>query len=287
MPIGSGKRTGDAVDAGTSLPTAGLTAEQLRLPNPARMYDYYLGGHHNLAIDREAADTATRIYPGFPLIMRANRAFMRRAVQFLVGQGIERFLDIGSGIPTVGNVHQIAQQANPDAQVVYVDIDPVAVAHSTAILRDNPGATIVGADMREPESILKHQAVQDLLRPGEPVALILAAVLHFIVDDEQARRVVFTLRDALPKDSYVVISHGTFEHLPPDVAEQVVRLYGSTSQPLRIRSRAEIAQFFDRLELVEPGLVLVPLWQPEDEGDLWRNTPERSSTFAGVARKTW
>lgn len=266
------------------LPVEGLTPEQLRVPSPARMYDYYLGGHHNLAVDREAAEKAVAIYPGFPLFMRANRAFLRRAVEFLVSQGIERFLDIGSGIPTVGNVHQIAQMARPTARVVYVDVDPVAVAHSTAMLRGNPTTSIIRRDMREPKTILSDPEVEALLAPGEPIGLILAFVLHFVADDEEAQRIVREFRDALPSGSYVVISHGTVEHLPAEILNQLVRLYATTSQPVRIRSRAEIERFFEGLELVEPGLVYVPLWRPEEPGDLLLDHPERSSGFAGVAR---
>lgn len=268
----------------TVLPLEGLTPEQLKVPNPARMYDYYLGGHHNLAVDREAAEKAMAIYPGFPLFMRANRAFLRRVVEFLVAQGIERILDLGSGIPTVGNVHETAQNANPNARIVYVDTDPVAVAHSTAMLRGNPRATIIERDMQEPESILAHPDVQALVAPGEPIGLILGFVLHFVVDDAEALRIVRVLRDAIPSGSYVVISHGTMEHLPPDILEQLVRLYGTTSQPVRIRSKAEIQLFFDGLEMVEPGLVYTPLWRPEEPGDLLLDHPERSSGFAGVGR---
>jgi len=275
----------EVADARAGLSSDGLTEEQAQLPNSARMYDYYLGGHHNLAIDRAAADRAVGIYPGFPLIMRVNRAFLRRAVQFLVGQGIERILDVGSGIPTVGNVHQIAQQANPNAEVVYVDIDPVAVAHSTPLLRDNLRATIFMGDLREPGVILEHPAVQRLLSAGERVALILAFVLHFVVDDQQALQIVRQLREALPGGSYVVISHGTAESLPQHILDQLVRLYSNTSQPVRIRTRAEIGQFFEGLELVEPGLVYVPLWRPEEAGDLLLDRPEESSGFAGVAHK--
>lgn len=256
-------------------------------PSAARMYDYFLGGHHNLAIDRVAAEAGSAIYPEFPLVMQANRAFLRRAVQFLAGQGIERFLDVGSGIPTVGNVHQVAQRATPAARVVYVDVDPVAVAHSAAILRDNPQATIIQADARTPQQILDHPAVQSLLDAGRPVALLLVFVLHFIVDDELAVRVVRALRDALPPGSYVVLSHGTVERLPAATRDQLLRLYAGTSQPVRPRSRAEIETYFEGLELVEPGLVYVPDWRPEEDGDLLRDRPAHSIGFAGVARKPW
>ena len=284
MP-GDKESTDGAPEAYTILPGAGLTDEEISIPSAARMYDYYLGGHHNLASDREAAEGAIAIYTDFPLVMRVNRAFLRRAVQFLVAQGVDRFLDIGSGIPTVGNVHQIAQQMNPSARVVYVDIDPVAVAHSAALLQDNAAATIIQADLRQPDAILDHPSVRDLLAARRPVGLILAYVLHFVVDDEDALAVVRTLRDALPPESYVVISHGTVEHMPADILEQLVRLYRTTSQPVRIRSRAEIERFFEGLELVEPGLVYVPLWRPEEGGDLLLDRPEQSSGFAGVALK--
>jgi hypothetical protein len=247
------------------------------------MYDYYLGGHHNLAIDRQAADEAIAIYPKFPLIMQANRAFLRRAVVYLAEQGIDRFLDIGSGIPTAGNVHQIAQQINPSAQVVYVDIDPVAVAHSTAVLRGVPNTSIIEADLRQPKTILEHPDVRDLLGDGQPVGLILAFVLHFVSDDALAQSVVRELCAALPPHSYAVISHGTAERMPADVFQQLVRLYRSTSQPVRIRSREEIERYFEGLELVSPGLVYVPLWRPEDDGDLLLDRPEISGGFGGVA----
>jgi len=278
--------TGDA-DTSQGLSTTGLTEAQLALPNAARMYDYYLGGHHNMAIDREAADRAISIYPGFSLVMRVNRAFLRRAVKYVVDQGVERLLDIGSGIPTVGSVHQVAQAANPHAQAVYVDVDSVVLAHSTAMLRGNPRAQIVRGDLRAPQSILNQPAVRDLLEPGKPVALILAFVLHFVVDDQQALGVVRTLRDALPSGSYVVLSHGTMEHLPPVILDQLVRLYSTTSQPVRIRTRQEIEAFFENLELVPPGVVFVPLWRPEDPADLLQDRQEESSGFAGVGRKTW
>jgi len=273
----------------TVLPTPSqvLTKDQLDRPSVARMYDYYLGGHHNFASDRAAAEAGIAIFPGFPLVMQANRAFLRRAVQFLVGQGIDQFLDIGSGIPTVGNVHQVAQLANPQTRVVYVDVDPIAVAHSTAMLQDNPRATIIEADARHPELILANPAVRSLLDSGKPVALILASVLHFVVDDDEAHRVVRVLRDALPPGSYVVISHGTVERIPANIIDQLIRLYTGTSHPVRVRSKAQIAAYFTGLDMVEPGLVYVPTWRPEESDDLLLDHPERSIGFAGIGRKPW
>jgi hypothetical protein len=182
-------------------------------------------------------------------------------------------------------VHQVAQALNPDAEVVYVDVDPVVLAHSTAMLVDTPAAQIIHGDLREPESILANPLVRDLLDTDQPVGLILAFVLHFVADDEQALHIVRTLRDALPTGSYLVLSHGTMESLPPAIFDQLVRLYSGTSQPVRIRTRAEIEQFFNGFELVEPGLVFVPLWRPEEPGDLLLDRPEEASGFAGVARK--
>ncbi len=264
---------------------SGLTDEAVQVPSAARMYDYYLGGHHNLAMDREAADRAIAIYPGLPLVMRVNRAFLRRAVRFLCAQGIDRFLDIGSGIPTVGNVHQIAEQARPGAQVVYADIDPVAVAHSAALLEGNPRASIIRADLREPEAILSHPDVKRLLATDRPVALILAFVLHFILDDEQVLRILARLRAALPSGSYVVISHGTTDAMPADVMQRLIRLYSGTSQPIKLRTHADVLRFFDGLEVLEPGLVFVSTWRPEDQRDLLLDRPELSVGFAGIGRK--
>ncbi len=254
-------------------------------PNAARMYDYFLGGYNNFEIDRKAAEQATAIWPDMPLVMQANRAFLRRAVRFLVGQGIEQFLDIGSGIPTVGSVHEVAQRANPDARVVYVDHEPVAVAHSKAILQDAPYATVIEADARQPEHILNHPEVGRLLDLGKPLALLLVSLLHFITDNEEAYRVVRVLRDAVAPGSYLVMVHGSYEGLTPEIAEQLHQLYMRTPTPVKTRSRAEIERFFDGFELVEPGLVYLPLWRPEGPDDLFLEQPERCSGFTGVGRK--
>src|SRR3954452_21918503 len=160
----------------------------LSRPSAARVYDYYLGGSHNLEVDRRMAREAISLWPDLPEIMQANRAFLRRAVSYLAGQGITQFLDIGSGIPTVGNVHEVAQRATPAARVVYVDIDPVAVAHSTAILGDNPGAVVIQGDVCQPERILADPQVQRLLDLQQPLVILLMALLHFVADDAVAYR---------------------------------------------------------------------------------------------------
>ena len=254
-------------------------------PSAARMYDYFLGGYHNFAVDRRAADAAISIYPDFPLVMQVNRAFLRRAVKFLLAQNVRRFLDVGSGIPTVDNTHQVAQRAAPDTRVVYIDNDPIAVAHSAALLRDEPSTSIIEADVTRYDQVLKHPEVKDLLGAGEPIGLLMVFLLHFVLDDQLAYDLVHNLIDALPSGSYVVISHGTDDDVPGDVREQLLRLYSGTSNPVRVRSRAEFAQFFEGLDLVEPGIVYVPSWRPEAADDLLVDRPERAIGFAAVGHK--
>lgn len=254
-------------------------------PNPARMYDYYLGGYHNFAIDREAADAAIAIWPELPLVIQANRAFLRRAVRFLVSQGIEQFLDIGSGIPTIGNVHEIAQQLNPAVRVVYADTDPIAVAHSEFLVRDDPRVAVVQQDVAQAEQLLGQPEVRALLDSGKPVAVLMCAVLHFVVDDQKAESVSRTIRDALTPGSYVAISHASAEGVPPEIHEQMTRLYKKTSSPLVGRTRVQISRFFGDLDLVEPGVVHVPLWKPEGPNDLYLAEPERGISVGGVGRK--
>jgi hypothetical protein len=255
----------------------------LSRPSAARMYDYYLGGSHNFAIDREAAEQAITMWSDLPIIMQANRAFLRRAVRFLVGQGIRQFLDIGSGIPTVGNVHEVAQQAAADSRVVYVDIDPVAVAHSRAILAGNPNAAIVQGDARDPDRLLAEPEVQQLLDLRQPIGIFLVALLHFIPNDIDAYRLVDRLREIMAPGSYLVISHASFEGRPTET-ESHTQLYARTSTPMMMRSRRDIERFFDGLHLVEPGLVYLPLWRPESPDEVDEH-PERFTGFAGVARK--
>lgn len=254
-------------------------------PNPARMYDYYLGGYHNFAVDRDAAEAAIAIWPDLPLVMQANRAFLRRTVRFLVGQGIDQFLDIGSGIPTVGSSHEVAQQLNPASRIVYVDSDPIAVAHSEFLMRHNPLVAVVQQDLAQIDQLLGHPEVRALLDSGKPVAILLFAVLHFITDDQEAEAVSRTIRDALIPGSYVAISHASHEGVPETVTEQMMRLYNKTSSPFIGRVRTQIARFFGDLDLIEPGVVHVPLWKPEGPNDLYFAEPERGISVGAVGRK--
>ena len=254
-------------------------------PSAARIYDYLLGGFHNFDVDRAAALKITEVLPEMPLFMRANRAFLRRVVRFLTDQGIDQFLDLGSGIPTVGNVHEIAQQANPSASVVYVDNEPVAVTHSRTILQGNSKATVIQADIRQPDVILGHPETRRLLDFNKPTAVLFLSVLLFLTDDEEAYRVVRSVRDALVPGSYIAISHPTADETPPEQAEKAEKLYAATGTPVRVRSYNEVERFFEGLELLEPGLVYVPLWRPEGPDDLFLKNPELSGYYAGIGRK--
>jgi hypothetical protein len=253
-------------------------------PSPARMYDYFLGGYHNFEVDRAAAAQVMAVYPDAPRVTQANRAFLRRAVHFLLDQGVTQFLDIGSGIPTIGNVHEVAQQANPAARVVYVDSDPVAVAHSESLLRDNPTAAIIHADARELDGILAHPEAQRLLDFDKPVAVLLVALLHFFTDDEAAHRLMRDVRGALPPGSYVAISHGVMDDSTRDMMAKNDKIYSRSTNPTKARSRAEIEDLCAGLDMVEPGVVYTPLWHPEGPRDVFLDQPERSLCLAGVGR---
>jgi SAM-dependent methyltransferase len=255
-------------------------------PSASRVYDYSLGGSHNFAADRAIAEALHAAVPDGPRIARANRAFLRRAVRYLVDAGMRQFLDVGSGIPTVGNVHQVAQRMAPDTRVVYVDIDPVAVAHSQAILAGDDRADAVQADARHPETILAHRRVRELLDFDRPVAVMLVAVLHLVGDDDDPAGIVAALTDAVLPGSYVAISHLTGESRPQDM-KKAEDLIGRTTTPLTVRTRAEIATMFGDLELVDPGLVWVPQWHPDSPGDIdiFEGRPERSGVLGGLGRK--
>ena len=250
--------------------------------SPARVYDYWLGGSRNFQADRDAARAIIAVQPDARGIARANREFLARAVRYLTGCGIRQFLDIGSGIPTQGNVHEIAQQAAPGSRVVYVDIDPVAVAHSRAILAGNDAAAVIQADLREPAEVLGSPEVGGLIDFGQPAGLVLGAVLHFLSDEEDPWQLVRTFRDALAPGSYLALSHATSDAMASADEAALTRAYrGRVDSRGRLRSRAEIGRFFDGFELVDPGVVLVAQWRPDSPaGD-----PARYWFLGGVGRK--
>ncbi|WP_324787882.1 SAM-dependent methyltransferase [Streptomyces sp. H51] len=251
----------------------------------ARMYDAMLGGEHNFAIDREAVAAFTAIDPQVRLLARANRAFLGRAVRFLVDSGVRQFVDLGSGIPTQGNVHEVAQSASPGARVVYVDKDPVAVAHSASLLADNPDADIVDADIRRPDEVLSSPQLRKLIDFEQPVAVLMVAILHFITPEEDPAGIVAGFRDALPGDSWLALSHATNQDRP-DTAAAVGRLYRSrATSPVTARSHEEILGLFTGFDLVDPGLVHVPVWRP-DPHDSVPDNPSEYWVYAGVGRKS-
>ncbi|SOB80483.1 SAM-dependent methyltransferase [Streptomyces sp. 1331.2] len=249
-------------------------------PNAARVYDYYLGGSHNFEVDREMARKAIGLWPELPQIMRSNRAFLRRAVTYLAERGVTRFLDIGSGIPTFGAVHEIARTIRPESKVVYVDRDPVAVAHSRLLLEGDPASAVVQADLRDLDDLLAHPEVVELVAAGEPVAVLLVAVAHFVSDDEDPWKLIGVLRDALPPGSALVLSHASLEGRP-DQAEDHQKLYRMTPTPLTMRTREQITAMFAGFELVEPGVVYLPQWRPDQPHTVGEH-PERMAGVAGV-----
>jgi hypothetical protein len=251
-------------------------------PSAARVYDYFLGGAHNFAIDRQLAEAVAAATPSAAETMRANRHFLRRGVRYLIAEGIEQFIDIGSGIPTVGNVHEVAQQANPCARVVYVDMDPVAVAHSRFILADVSGTAAIQADARDATAILNAPEVKDLIDFSQPLGMLFAGITHFIADVDQPVEVVRRAVEPVASGSYLLISHTTWEGQPPEVLE-AARLASRTSTDLVMRSRAEIEAQFLGWPLVEPGLVNLTLWRPDDTATA--EHPERCYALGGVARK--
>ncbi|WP_232665263.1 SAM-dependent methyltransferase [Pseudonocardia sp. TRM90224] len=251
-------------------------------PSSARVYDYFLGGAHNFAIDRQLAEAISSMTPNVGDTMRANRSFLRRAVQFLVSEGVTQFLDVGSGIPTVGNVHEVAQEADPSSRVVYVDVDPIAVSHSKAILDGDARTAVVHADARDVDEILADTAVRDLLDFESPIAVLLLGVLHFVPDSDDPAGIVAKLRDGVPAGSYIALVNVTHEDQPPEVIE-AQKLSGRTGTPIHLRSREELLAQFAGTELVEPGLVHIPLWRPDSPLDV-DDRPERFGALAGIGR---
>lgn len=254
-------------------------------PSVARIYDYLLGGYHNFEIDRQAAEQFAMLFPDLALTARVNRAFLRRAALFVSAQGIDQFIDLGSGIPTVGNVHEIVRENNPAARTVYVDIDPVAIVYSQKILADETGVAAIRADVRRPRDVLDHPATLALIDFSRPIGLFVVALMHYITDETEAESVISAYKDAMPSGSYLTIGVWTNDDAPRDVMEKYVQLTRMTTTPGRPRSRETVLGYFDGFELVEPGLVHSPQWRPDGPDDLIWDEPERSVTWVGVARK--
>jgi hypothetical protein len=272
------------MDQATDWPSSVPPKVNLDQPSAARMYDYYLGGAHNFAIDREAAERAIAALPATVAGARTNRAFLQRAVRFLVQTGIRQFIDLGSGIPTSGNVHEVAQSIVPDTRVVYVDIDAVAVTHGQAVLEGNERTAFLHADLRNPAEVLTSPEVRRVIDFSQPVGLLMVAVLHFVPDSDGVPEIMAGYRDELPAGSYMALSHMSMTGQPREFLERFTTVYSHTANPVVLRSREDIAGLFAGYELVEPGVVTLPLWRP-DGITYFTDDPERFPGFAGVARK--
>jgi hypothetical protein len=251
----------------------------LERPSTARIYDYMLGGLHNFAIDRQMAEQVLTVAPQLRISAHANRGFLRRSVEFLAAAGIRQFLDLGSGIPTVGNVHEAAHRVVPDARVVYVDADPVAVAHSRAIVDEDERVTVIQADIRDPDAVLGDPQLTAALDLSQPVAVLIVAVLHFIPDADDPAGIVSRLRDAVVPGSYLAISHVGAPTRALTPQEQAVAELYTRANPVALRTGQEVARFFEGLELVEPGLVDPARWHADEDVD------ELMPSYAGVGRK--
>jgi len=235
-------------------------------PNVARMYDYYLGGKDNYPADREAARLVLGAAPDVPLAALENREFLKRVMQFLVReQGIRQFVDIGPGLPTQGNVHQLARQHDPDAKVVYVDNDAIVLAHSRSLLKGVSGVTIVPGDLRQRERIFADQELRALIDLSMPVALCMTLVLHFVPPDDDPYGAVARFRDALCPGSFLVLSHVTGDAREDGTRTEVDHIYENANAPLIMRTRDQVAGFFNGFELIEPGVVFLSQWRPTGE----------------------
>lgn len=249
-------------------------------PHPARIYDYLLGGKDHYEVDKRAGDELAAVAPEVFLSVQANRAFLQRAVRYVVGSGIRQIVDIGTGLPTSPNIHEVAQEVAPDVRVAYVDNDPIVKVHADALLRGSGPTNVVLGDLRDPRAVVEHPDVRKVIDFGEPVALFLVAVVHFLTDEEKPYDIVAALRDALPAGSFLVLSHATTDFAERSAAKAVYNKATATMNP---RSHAEVERFFGDFELVEPRLVQVPFWRPDTP------LPERADEtgfYGGVALKT-
>ncbi|WP_433182586.1 SAM-dependent methyltransferase [Actinoallomurus sp. CA-150999] len=269
----------------TDVPRRGLADVDTNVPNIARMNDYFLGGKDNFAVDRKAADELLAIAPEIKDMSVENRAFLGRAVRFLAEQGIEQFIDVGSGLPTQRNTHEVARSVTPDARIVYVDKDPVVLSHARAILVDNPQTAVVEGDVLHPEEVLAECRRRELIDLERPVAIVICGALHFIPHSDDPFKSVAWLRDAIPSGSHLAISHVVFD-THPDIVDPIEDIYRAILErpgENAARTRDQVLPFFDGFELVDPGLVYLREWRPENPLEV--RSPEKVWMLAGVGRK--
>jgi hypothetical protein len=250
-------------------------------PSIARIYDYLLYGKDNFAVDRAAAEKLMESRLDPRRLSLANRAFLVRAVGFLARQGIAQYLDLGSGLPTSPSVHEVARDTIPSARVVYVDHDPIVVAHNDALLATRDGVITVRADVRDPDAVLSDKALSDCIDFGRPVGVLLLSVLHFISHEEDAAAIVAKFRERMAPGSYLAVSVGTRDGADPEMLAEATETYAGARMPFTLRSRAQIMELFDGFDLVEPGLVSLPEWRPELNTD---RTPLKGPTLGAVAQ---
>ncbi|WP_433358683.1 SAM-dependent methyltransferase [Streptosporangium sp. CA-115845] len=249
-----------------------------QVANVARIYDYYLGGKDHYPADIEAAEKVISVSPYVPLAAKENRYFLRRAVEYLRVTGVRQFLDLGAGLPTQGNVHEVV----PGARVVYVDHDPVVKLHADALITDQDNVKTITSDIRAPQDILNHPVVRAAFDWDQPIAVLLFSVLHFVSDDDGAYDIVAQLCDALPAGSWMAISHVTRDGFPQEKTGPIGTVYERSTAQVRFRSKKEVTRFFEGLRLVEPGMVYIPQWRPDgiSEG----LPPEKVGIFGGVGQ---
>lgn len=268
----------------------------LERPNPARVYDWYLGGSTNWAIDREFGAKAMETFPMVAELAKVGREFLGRGVQYVARQGVRQFLDLGSGVPTVGNVHEIADEVYADSRCVYVDSEPVAVAHSRILLEragDPARHAVLHGDLRNVADVWERAMSTGVLDPAQPIGLVAVNVLYFFGQEDDPHQVITRYRDLLPAGSYLLSSHMTLDGVPVEgehERERVREQYARSSANLHMRSKDEFTRFFDGFELVEPGVTWVPSWRPDERRSEasadYLHRPEATSAFAALGRKS-
>jgi len=252
-------------------------------PNVARIYDYLLGGKDNFAADRQAAGQLIAAIPDVAAIARDNRSFLGRAVRYLAGPaGIRQYLDLGGGLPTQANVHELAQGVAPDVRVVYVDNDPVVASHGRALLASRDRVAMAFADLCQPDSVREHPEVRGLINWAQPVAVLCTSTLHFVSDEAKPHAVIAEYRDHMAPGSYLVITHGTAEEDPAGERDKAAGVYREASSQLHVRPLPQVRRFFEGFELIEPGLVWISEWRPEPGTT---RIGRRRSMRGGVGRK--
>jgi len=277
---GEPARSGGAQAAGEPRLPIGIDPNR---PSAARIYDCFLGGTHNFAADRAVAARSIELVPEIPLIAKSNRAFLHRATRMAAAAGVRQFIDIGSGIPTEGNVHEIAREVHPDARVVYVDVDPTAVLHARAILGDDPQAVVVQADLHQAQAILDDPAVRRLLDFSEPICLLMIAVLHFMPDTPKLRLALDRYLATVPPGSYLAISHASASARPESLG-RLADLYTRTGNPLVLRDQDQLVSLLDGWTILEPGIVYTPQWRPDPDAEPVAD-PASYIVLAGVGRR--